>query len=177
VSWPGLTVKAVTKHFPESEETMKGHWIKTKSGLWSTKAQVESESEFDDIENATMRNPAHPLAKQKESVLMVFDLGDEAQRVMYTDQTGKFPKKSSKGNHYIMVLIEIDSNAILVEAMKNRTLGEMIRAYLVLVTVTHLRNAGITPKMHILDNKCSEELKAQIWKNNMTFQVVPPHDH
>ena len=173
-SWPGLTVKAVAKHFPESEETMKGHGRKTKSGLRSTKANADSEPDFDDVENATM-NQTHSLTKQKESVLMVFDLSDEAQRLMYTDQTGKFPKKSSKGNHYIMVLIEIDSNAILVEAMKNRTAGEMIRAYLVLVT--RLSNAGVKPKMHILDNECSEEFKAQIRKNNMTFQLVPPHDH
>ena len=94
---------------------------------------------------------------------------------MYTDQTGKFPKKSSRGNQYIMVLIEIDSKAILVEAMKNRSAGEMIRAHLILVN--HLRNTGVTPKMHILDNKCSEEFKAQIRKNNMTFQLVPPHNH
>jgi hypothetical protein len=65
-------------------------------------------------------NLTHPPTKQRESVLMIFDLSDEAQRLMYTDQTGKFPKKSSKGNHYIMVLIEIKRNAILVEAMKNR---------------------------------------------------------
>ena len=120
-------------------------------------------------------NLTHPPTKQKESVLMTFDLSDEAQQLMYTNQTGKFPKKSSKGNHYIMVLIEIDSNAILVEAMKNRSAGEMIRAYLVLVS--HLCNAGVSPKMHILDNECSEEFKAQIHKNNMTFQLVPPHDH
>jgi len=67
----------VAKHFPESEETMKGHGRKTKSRLRSTKAQVKRESEFDDIETATMRNPAHPLTKQKESVLMVFDLSDK----------------------------------------------------------------------------------------------------
>jgi hypothetical protein len=30
-SWPGLTVKAVAKYFPESKETMKGHGRKTKS--------------------------------------------------------------------------------------------------------------------------------------------------
>ena len=173
-SWPGLTVNAVAKHFPKSEETMKGHGQKTKSGLWSTKAHAESEPDFDGVENATM-NETHSLTKQKESVLMVFDLSDEAQRLMYTDQTGKFPKKSSKGNHYIMVLIEINRNAILVEAMKNRTAGEMIRAYPVLVT--RLRNAGVTPKMHILDNECSEEFKEQIRKNNMTFQLVTPHDH
>jgi len=112
-------------------------------------------------------NITQPPTKQKESVVMVLELSGETQRLMYTNQTGKLPKKSSKGNHYIMVLIEIDSNAILVEAMKNRLAGEMIRAYLVLVS----------PKMHILDNKCSEDFKAQIHKNSMTFQLAPPHDH
>ena len=48
------------------------------------------------------------------------------QRRMYTDQTGKFPQKSSRGNQYIIVLIEMDSNTILVEAMKNRKAGEMV---------------------------------------------------
>jgi hypothetical protein len=108
----------------------------------------------------------HPPTKQKELVLRIFDLSNKAQRLMYTNQTKKFQKKSSKGNQYIMVLIKIDSNAIQVEAMKNRSAGEMIRAYLILVNC--LRNAGVTPKMHILDNKCLEEFKAQI---------VPPHDH
>ena len=31
-SWPGLSAKAVYKHFPESEETQKVHMRKTKSG-------------------------------------------------------------------------------------------------------------------------------------------------
>jgi len=38
---------------------------------------------------------------------------------MYTDQTDCFPKKSSRGNQYVMVLVELDSNAILVEGMKD----------------------------------------------------------
>jgi hypothetical protein len=74
-----------------------------------------------------------------------------------------------------MVLIKIDSNAILVEAMKNRTTGEMIRAYQVLVNC--LRSAGVTPKMHILDNECSAEFKERIKSNNMQYQLVPAHDH
>jgi hypothetical protein len=94
---------------------------------------------------------------------------------MYTDRTGKFPKKLSKGNQYIMVLIEINSKSILVEAMKNCSAGEMIQAYQVLVTC--LCNAGVMPKMHVLDNECSEKFKAQIHKNNMTFQLVLPHNH
>jgi hypothetical protein len=52
---------------------------------------------------------------------------------MYTNQTSKFPMKLNRLYQYIMVLIKIDSNAILVEAMKNCTTGEMIQAYQVLV--------------------------------------------
>ncbi len=74
-----------------------------------------------------------------------------------------------------MVLTHIDSNAIFTEAMKNRTAGEMIRVYQVLIN--RLLQAGVTPKRHILDKECSEEFKAIIRKNNMTFQLVPPHDH
>jgi hypothetical protein len=153
---------------------VKGHGQKTKSGLRSTKKPLKSDDNNDDIKTASIHLP-HPPTKEKELVLRIFDLSNKAQRLMYTNQTGKFPKKSSKGNHYIMVLIKIDSNAILVEAMRNRSAGEMIRAYQILVN--HLCNAGVTPKMHSLDIECSKEFKAQICKNNMNFQLVPPHDH
>jgi hypothetical protein len=40
---------------------------------------------------------------------------------IYTDQTGRFPMISSKGNKYIIVLYEYDGNAKLAEPIKNRT--------------------------------------------------------
>jgi hypothetical protein len=116
-----------------------------------------------------------PTIKQKEAIIKTYDLSNEAKRLMYTNQTGKFPKKLSCGYQYIIVLIEIDSNAILVEAMKNHLEGEMIRAYQVLVEC--LCNAGLTPKMHILDNECSAKFKERIKLNNMKYQLVPPHNH
>ncbi len=116
-----------------------------------------------------------PHSKQKEATMQTFNLNDKAKRLMHTNQMGRFPKKSSHGNQYIMVLIETDSNAILVEAMKNQTAGKMIRAYQVLVN--QLKSTGITPKMHILDNQCSAEFKERIKLNNMIYQLVPPHDH
>jgi hypothetical protein len=130
---------------------MKGHGRKTKCRLRSTKTPAKSDNDNDNIETASIHLP-HPPTKQKELVLTIFDLSNKAQRLMYTDQTRKFPKKSSTGNQYIMVLIKIDSNTILVEAMKNCSAREMIRAYLILVNP--LCNTGVTPKMHILDNKC-----------------------
>ena len=163
-SWPGLTWEAVNKNFPESKETLKGHGRKTRSGLRSTKVTPHIDDE-EDREEATKLS--RPPTKQKESNIHIYDLSDETERLMYTDQTGRFPQKSSRGNQYIMVLID-DSNAILVEAMKNRTTGEMIRAYQVLVN--RLRCAGVTPKMHSLDNECSAEFKERIKSNNIQYQ-------
>ena len=60
------------------------------------------------------------------------DVYTETYRVretMFSDQTGQFPTRSQRGNKYIMVMVEIDSNAILVEPMKSRKDEEMIRTY------------------------------------------------
>ena len=38
-----------------------------------------------------------------------------------TDQTGQYPIVSQKGNQYTMVLYNYDSNAILAEGCKDRT--------------------------------------------------------
>jgi hypothetical protein len=51
VSWPGLTAAAVAKHFPESEETIKGHARKTRSGLRSTKRKQSCEVNTDNKDN------------------------------------------------------------------------------------------------------------------------------
>ena len=45
-----------------------------------------------------------------------------------TDQTGRFPQTSSLGNKYVMVMFVQDANAILGEAIKDRTEHELIRA-------------------------------------------------
>jgi hypothetical protein len=73
-----------------------------------------------------------------------------------------------------MVLCDIDSNPILVTAMKNRTSGEMICTYQELIDCLH--STGIKPKQHILDNECSKYFKQMICKNQITFQLVPPND-
>jgi hypothetical protein len=117
-SWLGLTWQAANKHYPESKGTLKGHGQKTKSGLRSMKTTTESEINNNDNENANTMHLPWLTIKQKEAIIKTYDLSNEAKRLMYTNQTGKFPKKLSRGYQYIMVLIKIGSNAILVEAMK-----------------------------------------------------------
>ena len=75
-----------------------------------------------------------------------------------------------------MVLVEIDSNAILVEPMKSRKDAEMIRAYDVLVQ--RLQQANIHPRKHVLDNEISENMKQHIKdKYKFELELVPPGCH
>ena len=71
-----------------------------------------------------------------------------------------------------MVLVEIDSNAILVEPMKSRKDAEMIRAYDVLVQ--RLQQTNIHPRKHVLDNEISENMKQHIKdKYKFELELVP----
>ena len=72
------------------------------------------------------------------------------RETIFSDQTGKFPTQSQCGNKYVMVIVKIDSNAILLESMNSKKDAEMIRAYDSLVL--QLKRAGIVPKTHVLDN-------------------------
>ena len=65
-SWPGLTPKAIAKHFPESEETLKGHARKTKSGQRSTKRTPEWEDNLIDEHEPTPKQKS-PARQQKNA--------------------------------------------------------------------------------------------------------------
>jgi hypothetical protein len=92
-----------------------------------------------------------------------------------TDQTGAFPVRSRSGNRYILILCDIDSNAIFSEPMRNRTTGEMIRAYQ--AALKQLKLSGANPKKHVLDNEISQEYKQAIINNKMTYELVPAGQH
>jgi hypothetical protein len=73
-------------------------------------------------------------------------------------------------------MVEINSNAILIEPMKSHKDEEMIRTYNALLL--QLTQACIVPKKHVLDNKVSDNMKNHIrdmCKFNM--ELVPPGCH
>ncbi len=83
-------------------------------GVCSTK-EAESPDEIQTI---------IPYIKKHDILILVYN----AKATMYSDQTGKFPAVSSKGNKYVMVLHDVDSNSSWAEPMKNQTGGELILA-------------------------------------------------
>ncbi len=73
-------------------------------------------------------------------------------------------------------MVEINSNAILVEPMKSRKDADMIRAYDALLN--QLKQAGIVPKKHVLDNEVSENIKNHICNmHRFNMELVPPRCH
>ena len=66
------------------------------------------------------------------------------KELVYTDQTGKFPTTSSRGNKYLMVLYHIDGSYIMMEPMKSRHENEMIRVHNILIQ--RLKTRGFHPK-------------------------------
>ena len=71
--------------------------------------------------------------------------------IIYTNQTGKFTITSRSGHKYVMVMVAIDSNAILISPMKNRKDAEIQREYLELLHRS--KEAGIAVKNHVLNNE------------------------
>jgi hypothetical protein len=137
-------------------------WIK--SGVRSTKAQVEEPTEIQQAEAVLTE-----LRRKHKDIYVNIK---EATKMVHTDQTGRFPVTSSRGHRYIMVLIEIDSNYIAMEPMKSRETAEMIRAYRVIMD--KLKHNGITPKKQILDNEAPEAYKKTIKEYGLSWELVPP---
>ena len=160
--WPLLTTKRVKKYYPETTETPKGHLNQVRQNIRSTKAKP-----FEEPDTTKLRGK-----KKKDVYLKVYDMKEK----VYSDQTGRFPKTSMQGNKYIMVMVEVDSNVILVEPMKSRHDDEMKRAYKHLML--RLKRAGITPRKHVMDNEVSKSMKNMIRDEyKMELELVPPGCH
>jgi hypothetical protein len=159
VGWPLLTEKNINKYYPETDETPKGHMNQQRKNVRSTKTPFE------------VCNAAAALRGKKRKDIFVSTY--DTRETSFSDQTGQFPKQSKRGHKYIMVLVEIDSNTIMVVPMKSRKDAEMIRAYDVLVQ--RLQQANIHPRKHVLDNKISEKMKQHIKeKYKFELEMVPP---
>ena len=76
------------------------------------------------------------------------------------------------GNRYIMVAVHLDANYIFTELMKNRTEGEMVRAYQKLIH--RMQAAGLGVKKQVINNECSAAMKECIKHNNIEYKLVPP---
>jgi hypothetical protein len=96
-SWRGLNEHSIEKYLSKSTSTAKGHLNQQRQNARTTKIKdaqtLESDADLD-----------HGIKTQYVYAATI-DAGQ-----IYTDQTGRSPVVSSKGNKYIMVLYDYDSS-------------------------------------------------------------------
>ena len=164
VTFPGLTPENITKHFPESDETQKGHMRQSRQGVRSTKVPDE---------DAMLGIKPTPGVKHKDVYLRVFDV---TKKSMYTDQSGPFPRKSRRNNQYIMVAVELDGNYIDAEPLKTRKAKDLTEAYQKIYQRWKATGV-ICPNWHILDNEAPAEFKQAIRENKCRVELTPADMH
>jgi hypothetical protein len=161
-SWPGLTEHAVEKHLSKSTSTTKGHLNQQRQNTRTTKIK--------DTKVITQETDIDHGIKTQFVYTATIDAGQ-----IYTDQTGIFPVVSIRGNTYIMILYDYDSNAILAQPIKDRTAPELLKAFQVMEQ--ELMARCLKPKLMKLDNEASKLLKTYLHQQDITFQLVPPYSH
>ena len=73
-SWPGLTVDIVARHYPDSEETPKGHGRKAPSGQRSTKVTTLALDDSDDVFGINNIEAPRPRKKERTVFYRVLDV-------------------------------------------------------------------------------------------------------
>ena len=93
----------------------------------------------------------------------------------FSDQTERFPARSSRGDQYIFILYSYDANSINARPIKSR---ESIKVVDTCIESFNLsKSNGHEPKIHILDNECSFLMKETFKKHDVKYQLVPPYVH
>jgi hypothetical protein len=159
---PGLTTNLISKHLPKSIAMTLSHQNQEAKNLCLT--QVHFPAQAPESSDTDLGPPLD--IKSHQILAMLFDKQDLIKS--YSDQAGKFPIPSSRGNHYIFVLYHHDTNSIHAVAVPNRQAAIIHSAW----ETTHktLVQQGHSPNLHILDNECSQELKDAFAKYNIAFQ-------
>ena len=145
LGWPGLTVENVTRNLVIPPATAKGHLNQEKQHLQSTKNtellhQIDDDTDFFPLPDTT------PPIRTNNIMPLVVPFRE--RNTTYSDQTGRFPHISSRGNAYLLIVYDYDSNAILVEPLKSRAAAGIKNAWLKINTF--LESRGRKPDLHIL---------------------------
>jgi hypothetical protein len=159
ITWPGLTEDAINKHLKLTLATAMGHMNQWRQNIRSTsKAPIKKQPTPD----ADLGTKTH---------LVYAFVVDQGQ--LYTDLTGKFLVRSSKGFFYVMVCYIYDCNYVKVVPMNSSYASKWVKAY----DSIHqeLTVKGFKPKLQTLDNETSTALKNFFTANDISYQLVPPH--
>jgi hypothetical protein len=156
-TWPSFTAANIRHFLPKSPATTMGHLNQVQKNQHSTKVKPPQP---DDDSNDVIPSQPSTDGKRTQFVYAAIVPAPNESGQICTNQTGCFPVTSRRGNKYIMILYDYNSNSILAEPMKSRTDNKIIRSYQALHD--RLIAASLKPQLQKLDNEASRHLKQAI---------------
>eukprot|EP00804_Cyclotella_cryptica_P006568 CCRYP_021174-RA/>CCRYP_021174-RA protein AED:0.46 eAED:0.46 QI:0/0/0/1/1/1/2/0/373 len=150
--WPGLTSDSVRRFIKPSQACKQGHMDQRRAGICSTKSSHDStptptNDHMEDQEQTPQNDKTH----------MVFMTLIEVAGQLFTDQTGRLPVTSNRGNNYIVIFYAVDPNYIKAYPIKSRHRSELLKAYE--EVYSFLRVRGYWPQLHRQDNETSHNIE------------------
>ncbi|GFH54654.1 hypothetical protein CTEN210_11130 [Chaetoceros tenuissimus] len=163
IGFPGIDSVSFTKHLPPSVPTAKGHLKQERQGLRSTKpVKIKLESDTECYFPAPIKEKTY----ERYACLSTIDKSQTA----YGDLTGRYPIQSSRGNEYVLIVYDYDSNAILQAPLKNHQAATIKEAWINLHD--RLKSSAKPPKTYIMDNEASKDLKHALTKANHFLAIL-----
>ena len=174
---PGFNAKAISKFIGVEEATEMGHMRQLQKGKGSTTTKSKRgrpKKDIDAIERSAAIDDSIALPLQEpgnEKTNLVFMTVQHAEGFISSDQTGKFPRISNKGNYYICVFYIYDPNFIKSIPIESRKKEDLLKAYQEVYKWCEQR--GFKPKLARWTTKCQRTSKTSSQANKQTSNT--PH--
>ena len=178
-SWPGMVDQNLCNFMKRTMATSMGHLDQERQNLQSTKKNYflptnsSSSAKINSATNDDFFPISTSFARSHDCVAQVIPFSTTNKG--YMDLTGRFPYKSSRGNEYILVVYDYDSNAILAEPLKSRTAGSIKNGWENIHN--KLKKRGVSPNLYLLDNEVSSDLKYAMTEAEVDWQLATPYLH
>ena len=146
--WPSLTSKQVREHIKVVDETEMGHMDQRRTGIRSTRPKSKQPPRPTPEQEMVDAMECPPQSPNNDRCHQVFMTVAAVDGKLYSDQTGRFPITSNRGNILVAIFYAVDGNDIKSCPLKSRDCSQ-IQAYE--VVYAFLQMCGYRPKIHKLD--------------------------
>ena len=142
-----------------------GHMDQRRTGIRSTKPTTKEADSMDPVPQTPTNDRCHHV------YMSITDING----ILYSDQTGRFPITSNRGNCYFFIFYASDGNYIKSYPIKSRHRTQLLTAYEDIYNFLRIR--GYRPQLHKLDNETSQDVETFIAEQQAALQYTPADMH
>ena len=157
-----------------------GHLDQFRKGTRSTQPRTPTSATLELLHHMPGLHIDNHMADAPQELLnartnLIFTHIHAIDGVISSNQTGRLPITSNRGNAYVVVFYVYDANYICSVPIKSRSKEELLRAYH--KTYEWLSMQGFKPLLHKMDNETSHEVKKFIQAQQTRLQYTLPDKH